>query len=138
MQDFKVFVALGSGFSNLGNFLYKLSKLSVFSETEQKESSTFREMTALADFYCSEIKGYISFKNTDVLHCEKMLQVVYKKSKLHPLVFSFFAECRALNIRLKVQYISRSDPGIQIADAGSRHFDLADFSMDFDNFILIS
>ena len=37
-----------------------------------------------------------------------------------------------------MQYISRSDPRIQVADAGSRHFDLSDFSIDYNNFVLIS
>ena len=114
----------------------------VFSDTEQMESSTFRELTAFADFYCSEKAS--EFKNTDVLHltdsqnCEKILLVGSKNPKLHPLVFKIFTKCKALNIRLKVQYISRSDPRIQVADMGSRQFDLTDFSIDFDSFILIS
>ena len=68
---------------------------------------------------------------TDSENCTKILTVGSKNPKLHPLVLKIFSICQKLKIKLSVQFLPRSDPRIQVADAGSRAFDLADFSIDF-------
>ena len=144
---------VASDASGIGNYMYNLSMLNeegvldvlarrVFSEEEKKQSSTYRELSAFADFYLSE--RALSFKNQNILHftdsenCSRILTVGSKNPRLHFMVRAIILKCQELGIKLTVDHVVRSDPRIILADEGSRIFDLSDFSLDFDNFLLIS
>ena len=141
-------VKLASDASDLGLCVYEiLDHNSVllkrtFSHYESNLSSTHRELLAFYDFYTS--KKAECFKNSNIVHytdnknCETILTVGSRNFTLQPLVLDIFLSWKALNVKVTVIYVSRDDPIIQYADYESRTFDLHDYSMDFDNFLMIT
>ena len=57
---------------------------------------------------------------------------------MQPLVLEIFLAWKELNIKVEVIHLKRDDPIIEYADYESRNFDLHDFSLDFDSFVLVS
>ena len=148
LSQIKIDVILSSDASELGNCLYEVKENNiilhrrVFTEIEANKSSTFRELTAFHDFYCSpQAKVY---KNTNITHytdshnCSIILTVGSRNISLQGMVFEIFSAWKILNLNVTVVYISRDDPIIEFADEHSRNFDLSDYSFDFSNFLILS
>ena len=141
-------ISFGSDASDIGFCVYQVDESKdllfkrMFNENEAKKSSTFRELTAFYDFYMSD--KAVKFKNMSILHytdnmnCETILSNGSRNVALQQMVLDIFIRWKELNLSVNVVYISRNDPIIEFADFESRNFDLHDFSLDFDNFCLVS
>lgn len=141
--DFK----FSSDASDLGYCVYEVCSNNivllkkVFSPAEAKFSSTHRELIAFHQFYLSEQAKMLQGKNvvhyTDNANCEVILSVGSRNVNLQPLVLDIFLIWKSLNVKVKVIHLSRNDPIIQFADVESKNFDLHDYSIDFDNFLIL-
>ena len=141
-------IKLSSDASDLGFCVYHVKNdndilcKKVFSVEESRRSSTERELLAFHNFYLSE-KAF-NFKNCNVIHytdnmnCETILSVGSRNVRLQPLVLDIFLAWKRLNMKVSVVYISRNHEIIEFADKESRNFDLHDFSVDFENFLVLN
>ena len=142
--DFKI----SSDASDLGFAVYEVCDDNdillkrVFNDDEKYRSSTERELIAFHDFYLNEKAS--NYRNSNLIHytdnmnCETILTIGSRNPRLQPLVLDIFLAWKRLNMKVTVIYISRSNPIIELADQESRNFDLHDFSLDFENFLVIA
>jgi hypothetical protein len=140
-------VKLSSDASDLGFCVYRVCDNNdvllkqVFSPADARLSSTHRELIAFHRYYLSGQAEILRGKNvvhyTDNANCEVILTVGSRNVTLQPLVLDIFLCWKNLNIKVKVIHLSRNDPIIQYADLESRNFDLHDYSIDFDNFLVL-
>lgn len=141
-------ITVGSDASDIGFCVYNVDDnrellfKRLFNDCEARKSSTYRELTAFYDFYMSD--KVLKFKNLSILHytdnknCEIILTNGSRNVVLQQMILDIFIRWKELNLTVNVVYISRNDPIIEFADYESRTFDLHDFSLDFDNFYLVS
>ena len=133
---------LVSDASGTGHYMFELAQSNnillrrLFTAFEAKESSTFREFTCFAEFYLSD--AVLPFRGTNLLHLtdsknvETMFAVGSRNPKFQPIVMQIVLRMKALDIKLRVEWRSREDPLLQMADLGSKEFDVNDFSLDFE------
>ena len=113
----------------------------LFTLEERLASSTFREIVTLRDIYLSEAAQ--SFKGSVVRHLtynkadESVMRIGSRVPAIHDIFLAVFLKCRELNIMLIVEWRSRDDPAIQLADEGSRCFDKSSYGLDFDSFLCL-
>ena len=144
----RVDFTLSSDSSDLGTALYEVSDKNeillkrAFTYVESRESSTYRELIAFHDFYCSSNANRYANQNlihyTDNKCVSQILNVGSKNPKLQPMVFDIVLAWRKLNIKVAVEHLPRLNPIIKFADFHSKNFDLHDYSLDIDNFLYIS
>ena len=117
---------------------YKVLLRRMFNEYEKMQSSTFRELLALRDIFLSKeaenYRGKSVRHLTDNKAVSRIMLVGSKVKELHEMVTSIFLRCRALQIKLVVEWRSREDPLLKHADEGSRKFDQSSFSLNFESF----
>ena len=75
---------------------------------------------------------------TDNMNCETILSVGFRNIRLQPLVLDIFLAWKPLNMKVTVVYISRNHEIIEYADKESRNFDLHDFSVDSEFFLVLN
>ena len=133
--------------SDAGMFAYQLEdKYEVvlrkrFTTEEYKGSSTFRELSALSHIYSEAIGD--RFSNSSVLHLtdNKAVCVIMefgsRKKHLLGLALKIFSACREKNINLTVEWRPRTNILLEHADMGSKSFDEAAYSLNFDSFMLV-
>ena len=63
-----------------------------------------------------------------------IMSVGSRNQELQKMVKNIFRNCKKWNVRLVVEWRSREDPLLKIADVGSKHFDDSCFSLNFDSF----
>ena len=111
-----------------------------FSLGESERSSTYRELIAFAELYSvhgHRFKGQSILHFTDSLNAKRILEFGSKRTHLHFLAFIIFSHCHKHQINLKVEWLSRNDPVIELADAGSKTWDSSDFRLDDQSFAFI-
>ena len=133
--------------SQAGMFAYQLEdKYEVilrkrFSSEEFKGSSTFRELSALKHIYCEAVGD--RFSNSSVLHLTdnmavcSIMEVGSRKKHLMHLALDIFSACREKKIDLIVEWRPRNHVLLEHADLGSKSFDEAAYSLNFDSFMLV-
>ena len=57
--------------------------------------------------------------------------------KLQDMVVSIYRKCKEFNVTLLVEWRSREDPLIQVADQGSRLFDESSYSLNHESFMFL-
>ena len=135
--------------SDIGNCVYEISTNDnsvlhkrMFTIEEAKSSSTRRELLAFHDFYRSDLAVHYSDSNivhyTDNKNCEIILEVGSRNVTLQPLVLDVFLAWKKLNIKVNVVYLPREDPIIMFADLETKNFDIHDFGLDYDNFLVLT
>ena len=147
----ETYFSVVSDASNEGMFAYQLENWTgleyqvllreLFSAQEAKCSSTVRELLALQNIYCSELgdrfMGSTVYHYTDNMAVPTIVQVGSKKPHLQDIAVNIFEACKKKEIELIVEWRSREHPLLQHADLGSKSFDLAAFSLDFQSFLVI-
>ena len=122
-------------------FKFQVLQQELFSAQEAKCSSTVRELLALQNIYCSELgdrfMGSTVYHYTDNMAVPTIVQVGSKKPHLQDIAVNIFEACKKKEIELIVEWRSREHPLLQHADLGSKSFDLAAFSLDFQSFLVI-
>ena len=117
---------------------YEVILRRLFTASERRESSTFRELVALHDIYLSEQAERYRGKNvrhiTDNQAVVQIMKIGSRNKRLHEMVLRIFLRCRELGISLEVVWRSREDPLVALADEGSRKFDQSSYSLDFNSF----
>ena len=148
LSQVKIDIKVSSDASDLGFCVYQVNSENQilvkdrFNESESRKSSTARELLAFHRFYCSDRALHLKGKNvihyTDNLNCSVILSIGSRNIELQPLVMDIFLRWRELDLKVEVMHLPREDEIIQYADYESRTFDLSDFSIDFDHFLLIN
>ena len=120
---------------------YEILLRRLFSAQEAKCSSTVREILALQNIYCSEFsdrfKGATVYHYTDNQAVPVIVEVGSKKPQLQEIALNIFEACKSKEITLIVEWKPREHPLLQHADLGSKSFDLAAYSLDFQSFVVI-
>ena len=135
--------------SDIGNCVYEIACAEnnvlhkrMFTLSEAKSSSTRRELLAFHDFYLSDLAAQYSDSNivhyTDNKNCEIILEVGSRNVTLQPLVLDIFLAWKRRNLKVDVIYLPREDPIIMFADLETKNFDIHDFGLDFDNFLVLT
>ena len=147
LSQIKIDFKISSDASDKGFCVYEVCdgndilKKRVFSLEESKRSSTERELVAFHDFYNSEkafkYKGCNIVHYTDNFNCSIILSVGSRNVRLQPIVLETFLAWKKLDLNVTVCHLPRSDPIIEFADFESKNFDLHDFSIDFDNYVIL-
>ena len=139
---------VASDASDIGYYCYltgrvpKVLAARGFTEEEQSESSTWRELKAFHDTWTNE-SNLKMFRNRKVVHYgdnKAMMYIVERGSRnrrLQPLIVEATVALRKYNISMEAVWVSREDGIITLADEGSRDYDRDDISLDFDTMSLI-
>ena len=105
---------------------------------EKKKSSTFREMLVLHEVYAkSSIEKYSGLVLRHLVDNQAVMWIMSVGSRnpeLQIMVKEIFLNCRKWDVRLVVEWRSRDDPLLKIADVGSKDFDDSCYSLDFESF----
>lgn len=104
----------------------------IFSESERRRSSTFRELLALFDFYTTfgpQLSEKAITHFTDNVVVTFIMQKGSNKIELQNMALSIYKTCKIHKIRLQVIWKRRSDPRIQLADEWSRAFDIESWGL---------
>ena len=112
-----------------------------FTPEEMKLSSAWRELKALEDLYVAmgaSWAGRTILHLTDSSAVEKIMLKGSARPYLQRLALAIYKACKKHGIVLQVQWKSRNDPRLQLADEFSRpDFDLDDWGVDQISFDLI-
>ena len=96
---------------------------------------------ALQNIYCSEFsdrfQGHTVYHYTDNQAVPVIVEVGSKKPHLQKIALEIFEACKSKEITLIVEWKPREHPLLQHADLGSKSFDLAAYSLDFQSFLVI-
>ena len=104
----------------------------MFTAPELQQSSTHREMLALWELYVRKAGAGMT---GDVLHltdnkgCESIMLKGSPKADLQRLALQIFKAVKGSGITLHVQWRSREDERLELADGQSRDFDLDDWGI---------
>ena len=80
------------------------------------------------------MRGQAVVHYTDSQNVADMLLIGSKTESLHKRVVQLFLKLKELNIAHEAVWLSREDPRIKVADAGSRDFDIDNWWIDIVNF----
>jgi hypothetical protein len=113
-----------------------LVKKRLFSEREQKTSSTHRELIALAAVYSNrevlaKWAGQAISHLTDNKGVSAIMKIGSPVASLQDMAVYIQKCCREHNIHLRVHWRPRADPRMEAADARSRHFDKDAWGVDY-------
>ena len=139
---------VASDASGIGSFCYYINPgkevldARAFTEQEQGESSTWRELKA---YHSTWTKPEVleRFKGRKVAHytdSQAMVAIISRGSrnpKLHPMVVEALLTLRKYGITVEAVWKPREDEIITWADQGSRDFDQDDISLDFETMLTI-
>ena len=95
-----------------------------FTAFEREQSSTYRELVVLLEFYTSRVAE--SFRGHRIRHFTDNMAVFHimlggsRKEHLQEMAVQTYLACKFLDIDLEVVWKSRNDPDLVYADAGSR------------------
>ena len=147
LSSVETFFSVVSDASRDGLFAYQLEDKyeillrRLFTAQEAKCSSTVRELLALQNIYCSDLsdrfKGTTVYHYTDNQAVPVIVDVGSKKPQLQEIALEIFEACKSKEITLIVEWKPREHPLLQHADLGSKSFDLAAYSLDFQSFWVI-
>ena len=140
---------LCSDASSIGNCVYQFVNSQnvivhkrLFTALEKKQSSTHRELLSFHDFFTSSKADFLKDQNivhyTDNLACSIILSDGSRNVALQELVLEVFLAWKKLNLKVTVLHLSRSNPIIEFADFESKNFDLHDYSLNHDSFLLVN
>ena len=105
-----------------------------FTAEEMKLSSAWRELKALHDCYYAngaKFRGQSILHLTDSSSVEAIMRKGSKRPYLQKLALDIYRACREHEIDLKVEWRSRADPRLQLADQFSRpQVDIDDWGID--------
>ena len=111
-----------------------------FTADEMKLSSAWRELKALHDCYWAN-----GFKGQSILHLtdsSSVEAIMWKGSKcpyLQKLALDIYRACKEHKIDLKVEWLSRADPRLQLADQFSRpQVDIDDWGVDQESLQMVT
>ena len=112
-----------------------------FTKEEAKLSSAWRELVALCDLYAEmgeKWKGRSILHLTDSSCVEAIMKKGSPKPYLQMLALKIYKACRKYKIVLSVQWRSRNDPRLQLADEFSRpDIDIDDWSICQESFNML-
>ena len=138
---------LASDASNRGCFVYRISPNQrifsrPFTAAESKESSTFKELSAVHGVWTDvtileEFRGCTVGHYTDSKATVAILGGGSRNTKLQKLAIEIFLSLLAFNIKLVPVWVTRDSQIIQWADSGSRDFRSDDYSLDPVSFELL-
>ena len=133
---------VASDASDIGHYVYLTGKVPrmlagrAFTQEEQEQSSTWRELKAFHDCWTNP-KNLSEFANKHVAHYtdnKSMVFIIEKGSrnrKLHPMIVEATLALRRHGISMQAMWVSREEGIIALADMGSRDYDRDDISLDF-------
>ena len=103
-----------------------------FSEAEQRESSTWKELRALYGQYIEDSSdlGDVIVHLTDNQGVERIMEKGSPKPHLQEMALRIYRKFQDAGRILEVIWMRRSDPRMQFADDHSRGLDLDDWSVD--------
>ena len=113
-----------------------------FSDEEKKMSSTYRELVALHNIYSDEatmmkMRGKRVVHITDNMAVSSIFYNGSKHNHLLEMALEIYVKCHEFDVHLDVEWRPRENYFLEIADAGSKSFDTASFSLDFASFAVV-
>ena len=119
---------------------YKVLARRQFTPAEVSTSSTMRELLALLEVYNSEaandLEGNVTHYTDNQAVCSVM-EIGSNKQHLNDIVLKILEAAKAKNISLRCEWKPRNNFLLQHADLGSKAFDDAAISLNFDSFAVI-